>query len=96
MFENVAYLEMKRRGYDVYIGKNSTKKMDFVGIRRDERIYVQVCVEFPAQSAREPGDLMDIKDHYHKYVVCRDHLAIGNDNGIEIVHIADFLLRENW
>lgn len=96
MFENVVYLEMKRRGYDVYIGKNSTKEIDFVGLRRDERVYVQVCVELPAQSSREIGNLMEIKDHYHKYVVCRDPLAIGNDNGIEIVHIADFLLRENW
>ena len=96
MFENVVFLEMKRRGYDVYIGKNSTKEIDFVGIRREERIYVQVCVELHAESTRETDNLMEIKDHYHKYVVCRDPLAIGNDNGIEIVHIADFLLRENW
>lgn len=96
MFENVVYLEMKRRGYDVYIGKNSTKEIDFVGVRREERVYVQVCVELPTQSTRETDNLMEIKDHYHKYVVCRDPLAIGNDNGIEIVHIADFLLRENW
>lgn len=96
MFENVVFLEMKRRGYDVYIGKNSTKEIDFVGVRRDERVYVQVCVELPTQSARETDNLMEIKDHYHKYVVCRDPLAIGNDNGIEIVHIADFLMKENW
>lgn len=96
MFENVVYLEMKRRGYDVYIGKNSTKEIDFVGVRREERIYVQVCVDLPTHSEREVGDLMEIKDHYHKYVVCRDSLAIGNENGIEIVHIADFLIKENW
>ena len=47
MFENVVYLEMRRRGYDVYIGKNSTKEIDFIGVRREERIYVQVCVELP-------------------------------------------------
>ena len=96
MLENVVYLEMKRRGYDVYIGKNNAKEIDFVGVRREERIYVQVCVELPTGSTRETDNLMEIKDHYHKYVVCRDPLAIGNDNGIEIVHIADFLLRENW
>lgn len=96
MFENVIYLEMKRRGYDVYIGKNYAKEVDFVGVRRDERVYVQVCVELPTQSSRETDNLMEIKDHYHKYVVCRDPLALGNDNGIEIVHIADFLLKENW
>jgi predicted AAA+ superfamily ATPase len=96
MFENIVFLEMKRRGYKVYIGKNGTKEIDFVATRRDEKIYVQVCVELPTQSTRETDNLMDIKDHYHKYVVCRDPLALGNDNGIEIVHIADFLLRENW
>lgn len=96
VFENIVFLEMKRRGYDVYIGKNNTKEIDFVGVRRDEKIYIQVCVELPTESTRETDNLMEIKDHYHKYVVCRDTLAIGNDNGIEITHIADFLLKENW
>ena len=96
MLENIVYLELKRRGYDVYLGKNDTKEIDFVAIRRDEKIYVQVCVELPTESNRETENLMDIKDHYHKYVVCMDDLAIGNENGIEIVHIADFLLRDSW
>ncbi len=96
VFENIVYLEMKRKGYDVYIGKNNTKEIDFVAVRRDERIYVQVCVQLPDGSDRETANLMDIRDHYHKYVVCRDTLALGNDNGIEIVHIADFLMRDNW
>lgn len=96
MLENIVYLELKRRGYDVYIGKNDTKEIDFVAIRRDEKIYVQVCVELPTESNRETDNLMDIKDHYHKYVVCMDDLGVGNENGIEIVHIADFLLRDSW
>lgn len=96
VFENIIYLEMKRRGYDVYIGKNNTKEIDFVGVRKNEKIYIQVCVEMPTESTRETDNLMEIKDHYHKYVVCRDTLAIGNDNGIEITHIADFLLKDNW
>lgn len=96
MLENIVYLEMKRRGYEVYIGKNGTKEIDFVGVRREEKIYIQVCVELPIESTRETDNLMEIKDHYRKYVVCRDSLAVGNVNGIEIVHIADFLLRENW
>jgi predicted AAA+ superfamily ATPase len=96
MLENIVFLEMKRRGYEVYIGKNGTKEIDFVGVRRDEKIYIQVCVELPIESTRETDNLMELKDHYRKYVVCRDTLATGNDNGIEIVHIADFLLREKW
>ena len=96
VFESIVFLEMKRRGYDVYIGKNRAKEIDFIGVRRDEKVYVQVCVELPTESTRETDNLMEIKDHYHKYVVCRDALAVGNDNGIEIMHIADFLLKENW
>ncbi len=38
---------------------------------------------------------MEIKDHYHKYVVCRGPLIPGNNNGIEMMYIADFLLKEN-
>ena len=53
-------------------------------------------MQLPTESTREVDNLMDIKDHYHKYVVCRDALAAGNDNGIEIIHIADFLLQEAW
>ena len=96
MLENIVYLEMKRRGYDVYIGKNAAKEIDFVGVRKNEKIYIQVCDRLPESSERETKNLMDIKDHYHKYVVCRDELASGNDNGIEIMHIADFLLKESW
>lgn len=96
MLENIVYLEMKRRGYDVYIGKNAAKEIDFVGVRKNEKVYIQVCDRLPENSERETENLMEIKDHYHKYVVCRDELASGNDNGIEIMHIADFLLEGNW
>lgn len=96
MMENVVYLEMKRRGYEVYLGKDGAKEIDFVGECRGEMVYVQVCRELPANSNRETDNLMDIRDHYHKYVVTKDSLAIGNDNGIQIIHIADFLLKENW
>lgn len=96
MLENVVYLEMKRRGYEVYIGKNANKEIDFIGVRREEKIYIQVCRDLPEDSDREISNLMEIKDHYHKYVVTKDNLAKGNDNGIEIIHIADFLLKEYW
>ncbi len=96
MLENIVYLEMKRRGYEVYIGKNYTKEIDFVGTRLNEKIYIQVCRNLPEDSDRETENLKAIKDHYHKYVVCMDNLAVGNDNGIELVHIADFLLKGEW
>ena len=94
--ENIVFLELKRRGYDVFIGKNDTKEIDFVATRRDERIYVQVCVRIPETSDREVGNLMEIRDHYPKYVVTLNEMDTGIENGIKIVHLADFLLAEAW
>mgnify|MGYP005767090249 CR=1 FL=1 len=94
MLENIVYFELRRKGYDVYIGKNETKEIDFVAVRRDERIYVQVCRRLPEESDREVANLLEIRDHYPKYVVTLDELASGNINGVKIVHLADFLLRE--
>lgn len=94
--ENIVFLELKRRGYDVFVGKNETKEIDFVATRRDEKIYVQVCVQIPENSEREVGNLMVIKDHYPKYVVTLNEMDAGIENGIKIVHLADFLLAEQW
>lgn len=94
--ENIVFLELKRRGYDVFIGKNDTKEIDFVATRRDEKIYVQVCVQIPETSDREVGNLMVIRDHYPKYVVTLNEMDTGIENGIRIVHLADFLLAEVW
>ena len=94
--ENIVFLELKRRGYDVFIGKNDTKEIDFVATRRAERIYVQVCVRIPETSDREVGNLMEIRDHYPKYVVTLNEMDTGIENGIKIVHLADFLIAEAW
>lgn len=96
MLENIVYFELLRRGYEVYIGKNETKEIDFVAIRRDERIYVQVCRNLPEDSDREIANLLEIRNHYPKYVVTLDELAGGNVNGVKIVHLADFLLAEYY
>lgn len=96
MLENIVYFELRRKGYELYIGKNETKEIDFVAVRRDERIYVQVCRNMPEESDREVANLLEIKDHYPKYVVTLDELAGGNINGVKIVHLADFLLAEDY
>ena len=96
MLENIVYFELRRKGYDVYIGKYGTKEIDFVAVRRDERIYVQVCRQLPEESDREIANLLAIKDHYPKYVVTLDEFAAGNSNGIKIVYLADFLLCEQY
>ena len=94
--ENIVFLELKRRGYEVYIGKDNTKEIDFVAVRRDEKIYVQVCVQIPDNSDREVGNLMGLRDHYPKYVVTLNEMDVGIENGIRIVHLADFLLNKHW
>lgn len=94
MLENVVYFELKRKGYEVYIGKNETKEIDFVAVRRDERLYVQVCRSLPQKSDREVANLLAVKDHYPKYVVTLDEFAGGNIDGVKIVHLMDFLLME--
>ncbi len=94
MMENIVYLELRRRGFTVYIGKNGTKEIDFIAEKQEERLYIQVCRNLPETSNREIGNLMEIKDHYPKWVVTFDDLAGGNENGIQIMHLEDFLIRE--
>lgn len=62
----------------------------------DERVYVQVCRRLPEESDREVANLLEIKDHYPKYVATLEDLAAGNVNGVKIMHLADFLLCENY
>ena len=94
--ENIIYLEMRRRGYEVYIGKLGIKEIDFVAEKRGERIYVQACVTIPEDSSRETDNLLEIPDNYPKYVVTLDRLATGNEKGIRVVHLEDFLLADVW
>ncbi|MEY8524821.1 ATP-binding protein [Lachnospiraceae bacterium 38-10] len=96
MLENIVYFELRRKGYEVYIGKYETKEIDFVAVRRGERIYVQVCRNLPEGSDREVANLLEIRDHYPKYVVTLDEMAGGNINGVRIVYLADFLLRDAY
>lgn len=96
MLENIVYFELRRKGFQVWIGKQDRKEIDFVAMRQEERIYVQVCRSLPEQSDREIGNLMAIRDHYPKYVVTLDDLATGNINGVKIVHLADFLLQDQY
>lgn len=96
VMENLVFLELKRRGYEVFVGKNDTKEIDFVAIRREEKIYIQVCVQIPQNSDREVGNLMAIRDHYPKYVVTLNEMDKGIENGIKIVHLSEFLVSDSF
>ncbi len=96
ILENIIYLELKRRGYDVFVGKNGDKEIDFIAKKRDEEIQIQATVRLPDNSDREIDNLSTIKDFNHKYVVTTNRNDVQNINGIKVIHIADFLLMENW
>ena len=96
VLENLVYLELRRRSFSVYLGKSGDKEIDFAAVRQEEKIYVQVCRTLPEDSDRETENLKAIRDNYPKYVVTMDYTVCGNDDGIRIVHIKDFLLMEEW
>ncbi len=96
--ENIVYLELKRRGYDVYIGKIKDKEIDFVATKQNEKIYVQVTQEIKSEKIqkREYEQLLEIRDNYPKYVVMADDFAGGNYEGIKTMNIVDFLLSKEY
>ncbi len=96
ILENIVFIELKTRGYQVYIGKSGTKEIDFVAEKNGEKIYIQVCRNLPEDSSREIGNLKEIKDNYPKYVLSNDPLDEGNVEGIKIMYLPNFLLKENW
>lgn len=95
--ENIVYMELLRRGYNVNVGKNSNNEIDFVAVLGKEKIYVQVTYILATEETveREFAVLETIPDNYPKYVVSMDEIDRGR-NGIKNVNIRDFLLMENY
>lgn len=92
--ENVVYLELLRRGYQVYVGKNDTKEIDFVAINKEETRYFQVAetlVDKKTQE-REIASFRSTHDFYEKTIITTDKTYVTNINGIKIVNLIDFLL----
>ena len=96
--ENVVYLELCRRGYTVNVGKTGDSEIDFVAVRQNEKIYVQVTQEINSEKTekREYSRLLEIPDNYPKFVLTTDEFAGGNYEGIKTMHIADFLLSAEY
>lgn len=96
--ENIVYLELKRRGYDVYIGKMNDKEIDFVATKQNDKIYVQVTQEIKSEKTQkiEYDQLLEIRDNYPKYVVMANDFAGGNYEGIKTMNIIDFLLSKDY
>ena len=98
MLENVVYLELCRRGYRVDIGKTQAGEIDFVATRQNEKVYIQVTQQISSVETekREYARLLDINDNFPKYVLRTDEFAGGNYQGIKTMHVADFLLSEEY
>ena len=93
--ENIVYLELCRRGYSVNVGKFGNSEIDFVAVRQNEKLYLQVTKELSSLKTekREYDNLLKIHDNYPKYVLTMDEFSEGNYEGIKTMHIADFLLQ---
>ena len=98
MLENIVYLELRRRGYDVYVGKLDNGEIDFIATKQENKLYIQVTQQIgsPETEQREYGRLLAIRDNYPKYVLRTDAFAAGNYEGVKTMHVADFLLSEEY
>ena len=98
MLENIIYRELLRRGYEVYVGKLDNAEIDFIAVKQENKLYIQVTQEIgsPETEKREYGRLLDIRDNYPKYVLRTDAFAGGNYEGIKTMHVADFLLSDEY
>ena len=96
ILENVIYLELKRRGYDVYVGKMDDLEVDFVAIKDTGKIYVQVCETLKDNNnntlQRELNSLRKINDNYEKIILTLDKMPTSNEEGIIVKNTLDWLL----
>jgi len=94
VLENIIYLELLRRGYDIAIGKVGTFEIDFVATKSNIKTYYQVSASIIGEETgkRELKPLQSINDHYEKVILTMDYTIYSDFEGIKIINILDFLL----
>ena len=94
-YENIVYMELLRRGYEVYVGKYNDLEIDFVAISPSEKIYYQVTRSLLNEDVenREKKSLLAINDNYKKVILTMDISYNKIIEGIEVKNIVDFLLE---
>jgi len=95
VLENIVYLELLRRGYEVTIGKIGSLEVDFVASKPNEKIYYQVSATIMDEKTRELElrPLESISDNYPKYILTMDQTVFNDYSGIRVKNIIDFLLE---
>lgn len=94
-YENIVYMELLRRGYEVYVGKYNDLEIDFVAVSPNEKIYYQVTRSLLSEDVenREKKSLLAINDNYKKVILTMDMAYNKIIEGIEVKNIVDFLLE---
>jgi len=98
VLENIVMLELMRRGYRVFTGKLDDLEIDFIGECREQKVYVQVAFHLHEKTTidREFAPLLKVRDHYPKYVVSMDEMWQDNVEGIRHIHIAEWLMKNEF